>query len=78
MFHIDSAHAGNKLESAGDIEQLQHNSNLVMLDLSNNRLCDEQAVHQLTALPLSLLKLNGNPVVGHMRSGTPSAWKELP
>ena len=59
--------AGNKLESAADIEQLQHNSSLVTLDLSSNRINDEQAVHGLTALSLSLLKLSGNPAISHMR-----------
>lgn len=59
--------AGNKLESTADIAQLQHNSSLVTLDLSNNRIKDEQAVQHISKLPLSLLKLSGNPVVGDMR-----------
>ncbi|DBA70627.1 TPA: hypothetical protein ACH3X2_012011 [Trebouxia sp. C0005] len=60
--------AGNKLESLGDTQQLQHCQSLVTLDLSSNRLNDEEAVHLIMTLPLSLLKLNGNPVVSHMRS----------
>jgi len=59
--------AGNKLESVNDIEQLQQCHSLVTLDLSSNRINDEEAVRLLTTLPLSLLKLNGNPVVSHMR-----------
>ncbi len=59
--------AGNKLESLGDIQHLQHCQSLVTLDLSSNRLSDEEAVHLIMTLPLSLLKLNGNPVVSHMR-----------
>ena len=59
--------AGNKLESLGDIQQLQHCQSLVTLDLSSNRLSQEEAVHMVMTLPLSLLKLNGNSVVSHMR-----------
>ena len=70
MFDSDSAAnalAGNKLESLGDIQQLRHCQSLVTLDLSSNRLNDKEAVHLIMTLPLSLLKLNGNPVVSHMR-----------
>ncbi len=59
--------SGNKLESLGDIQQLQHCQSLVTLDLSSNRLSQEEAVHLVMTLPLSLLKLNGNSVVSHMR-----------
>lgn len=60
--------SGNKLESAEDVQQLQHCTSLITLDLSQNRLDAEDAVHLVTKLPLALLKLNGNPIVSHMRS----------
>ena len=59
--------AGNKLQSLADIQALQHNQTLVTLDLSNNRISDEGTAQLLASLPLSLLKLSGNPVVSHMR-----------
>ena len=59
--------AGNKLESVQDVQQLQHCTSLITLDLSKNRLDDEEAVHLIASLPVALLKLNGNPVVSQMR-----------
>ena len=59
--------AGNKLEGLDDIQQLQQCSSLITLDLSSNKVDAEDAVYLVTRLPLSLLKLNGNPVVSHMR-----------
>lgn len=59
--------AGNKLQSLDDVQQLQQCTSLVMLDLSSNRITTEAAVHLVASLPLSLLKLNGNPAISQMR-----------
>ena len=59
--------AGNKLEHLDDIRQLQCCQSLVTLDLSSNKISNEEAVRLVISLPLSLLKLNGNPVVSSMR-----------
>ena len=58
---------GNKLEQSEDIVHLEHCPSLVTLNLSSNRISDEGAVRLVMKLPLSLLKLNGNPVVTAMR-----------
>lgn len=58
---------GNKLERLDDIAQLEQCRSLITLDLSNNRISQENAVQLVTSLRLSLLKLNGNPVVSSMR-----------
>ena len=65
--HCVSLCPGNKLESAENVQQLQHCNCLITLDLSQNRLGAEEAVHLVTRLPLALLKLNGNPIVSQMR-----------
>lgn len=58
---------GNKLEQLGDVLHLEQCRTLVTLDLSSNRISSEDAVQLVMKLPLSLLKLNGNPVVTVMR-----------
>ena len=58
---------GNKLERLEDILHLETCRSLVTLDLSSNRMRDKDAVRLVINLPLSLLKLNGNPVVSSMR-----------
>lgn len=58
---------GNKLEHLDHIRQLQQCQSLVTLDLSSNKIRDDDAVELVMSLPLSLLKLNGNPVVSSMR-----------
>lgn len=60
-------HVGNKLEHLEDILHLETCRSLVTLDLSSNRMRDEDAVRLVMNLPLSLLKMNGNPVVSSMR-----------
>ena len=64
---LRGAATGNKLASLEDIQHLQRCQALVTLDLSSNKLCEEEAVQLIMSLPLSLLKLNGNPVVSYMQ-----------
>ena len=58
---------GNKLEQLEDILHLEWCQSLVTLDLSSNRISNKNAVQLIMKLPLSLLKLSGNPVITAMR-----------
>lgn len=55
--------AGNRLAAADGIRELSVCAELVSLDLSANRLSGGDALALVTALPLALLKLQGNPLV---------------
>ena len=59
--------SGNKLATCEAIRPLQQLTALNSLDLANNKLAEEEAVDLLAAMPLSLLRLVGNPVVGTYR-----------
>ena len=59
--------SGNKLVTCEAIRPLQQLTALNSLDLANNKLAEEEAVDLLAAMPLSLLRLVGNPVVGTYR-----------
>ena len=59
--------SGNKLATCDSIRHLQACSSLISLDLANNKVVEEEAVDLLAAMPLSFLRLVGNPVVGTYR-----------
>lgn len=59
--------SGNKLHTAEDIAELQQCSSLTSLDLSSNKLANPAALDVLLPMPLALLRLTGNPLVGSTR-----------
>eukprot|EP00798_Chlamydomonas_sp_ICE-L_P001754 gene1754-33165_t len=60
--------SGNKLRSAADVQPLTQCAALTSLDLASNRIEEGEAIEMLVTLPLSLLRLNGNPVVNSFRN----------
>ncbi|GAQ91751.1 hypothetical protein KFL_008450040 [Klebsormidium nitens] len=54
---------GNKIASEGDVRHLKECPSLRSLDLSGNKIADETALDVIKTLPLTLLRLVGNPVV---------------
>ena len=59
--------SGNKLATTESIQHLQRCPSLTSLDLANNKISEDGAVDILIGMPLSLLRLVGNPVVGSYR-----------
>eukprot|EP00854_Cymbomonas_tetramitiformis_P023518 gene23518-28474_t len=53
----------NRIETVDDIRQLLELPELRSLDISKNRIDDEEAIAVIQQLPLTFLKLDGNPVV---------------
>ncbi|GAX76669.1 hypothetical protein CEUSTIGMA_g4115.t1 [Chlamydomonas eustigma] len=56
--------SGNKLRTLDNIEHLSRCTSVTSLDLANNKLEENEAVDLLAGMPLSLLRLMGNPIVG--------------
>lgn len=60
--------AGNRIRSTEDLSALSLlGGTLTTLDLASNKIDDPAVLDLLTAIPLSLLRLNGNPVVSNIR-----------
>jgi len=71
--------SGNKLAAAADLTDLAGCPRLETLDLGGNRIDDPAALDLLLALPVSLLRLVGNPVVSSTRCASlaPRACTQL-
>ncbi|MEW5296748.1 MAG: hypothetical protein WDW36_000007 [Sanguina aurantia] len=60
--------SGNRIRSIADLSTLSGlGSTLTTLDLASNNIDDPAVLDLLSAIPLSLLRLNGNPLVSNIR-----------
>ncbi|KAI5058583.1 hypothetical protein GOP47_0026753 [Adiantum capillus-veneris] len=59
--------SGNYIRTEDDVSHLLDCKSLQSLDISNNKIDDEDALKVLRKLSLSLLRMNGNPVVSKAR-----------
>jgi Leucine-rich repeat (LRR) protein len=59
--------SGNKMRTLASVEHLAQCSALISLDMASCKLEEPEVVPMLVQLPLALLRLQGNPLVGKVR-----------
>ncbi|KAH7289559.1 hypothetical protein KP509_30G008800 [Ceratopteris richardii] len=70
--------SGNYIRTEDDVSHLLECKNLLSLDISNNKIDDEDALKIIKKLSLSLLRMNGNPVVSKTRYYRKSIINSIP